>query len=431
MKKITSLGLILLVLAGWAIIARGYGSTASDSPQPMNTPAPPVEGWGTPKIQRLPDFNNFKEAEQVPTRLPAQELDLAKRNVYQKLLAPQGVVEDAPLEAFPQVIPMTLPQGVVCKQMLLNPQMDVVELGDGTGTIDYWSVLWQNIYYDNRSGYYRSPKYSLVMVDDPGRDTDYISPTLDLDAFGQGFYAPTGLITVTVTYSRLYSPTSGSDYAYGNFYTLDNEGRLDENPVWWYIGDYPSGWSDRIVVITNTTHLAALSGKPLALIFEEWANRASPYETIWLDDAQVTVCYQPTVYAYHVHLPLALRSFSTGPACIPREPDSLTNRGSTVVGAVCNGSFSPTDTRDYYTLSLGGVANIRLSLTNLPAGSNWDAMIYEDTAGYPLACHIGTPGSGDKYKDCTLNPNKNYFVLVNAGSAPTTTQTYKMSVTSR
>lgn len=398
--------------------------------QPTSTPAAP-EYSGTSTIPYLPGFVQ-KAHGQAPTAMTEAELDLAKRNFYQKLFSKPGTyLEDSAVQEVSQVIPATVPQGVVCKQMLLNPQMDVVDFGDGTGAIDYWAVLWQNVYFDDRPGYYRSAKHSLVMVDDPDYDTDYISPTLDLDSFGQGFYAPTGLLTVTVTYSRLYSPTSYNDFAYGNFYTLDSEGRLDENPVWWTIGETPSGWSDRIVVINNPTVLASLSGRALALVFEEFASRSYPHEFIWLDDAQVTVCYQAAVYANNVYLPVTLRAFSTGPTCIPREPDSVTNRGSTVVGAVCNGSFGPTDMKDYYTLILGGVANVRLSLTNLPPGTNWDALIYEDTAGYPLACQIGTPGSADKYKDCTLDPNKSYFVMVSAGVAPASNQTYRMSVTAR
>lgn len=501
MRKIISLGIVFILLAGATILSGIPGAIASYPIQPTSTPPNP-EYAAIPAVQYFPAFTP-KGPEQLPAAMAGSESDLLRRNFYQKLMSVSGTslvdlprgsqgipvqptstppapgypgshiiqyptdflpngmgqmpavgshsgsdfaqrnfqqklllrpgtyLEDLPVQEASRVIPATLPQGVVCKETLLNPQMDVVDFGDGTGAIDYWAVIAPIIYFDDRPGYYRSAQHSLVMGDDPSYDNYYISPTLDLDSFGQGFYAPTGLLTVTVTYSRLYESTDYYDVAFGNFYTLDSEGRLDENPVYWTIGESPSGWSDRIVVITNTTVLASLSGRALALVFEEFSDRSSPYEFIWLDDAQVTVCYQPTVYANNVYLPVTLRAFSTGPTCIPREPDSVTNRGSTVVGATCNGSFSPTDTRDYYTLILGGVANIRLSLTNLPPGSNWDALIYEDTAGYPLACHIGTPGSGDKYKDCTLNPNKSYFVMVNAGTAPSSTQTYMMSVTAR
>ncbi|RLC98463.1 MAG: hypothetical protein DRI77_04985, partial [Chloroflexi bacterium] len=111
------------------------------------------------------------------------------------------------------------------------------------------------------------------------------------------------------------------------------------------------------------------------------------------------------------------------------EPDSATQRGSTAVGATCDGSFSGTDTRDYYSLNLNGATNIRLALENLPSGTNWDALIYEDASGYPLACQIGTAGDQNKYKNCTLDASKSYFVMVNAGTAPSKeSNTYQMSV---
>jgi len=327
----------------------------------------------------------------------------------------------------------TPPSAPACRTVLLNPQMDVVEFGDGTGSIEHWAVIAQNIYYDNRSGYYNSASHSLVMVDDPGFDTAIISTTLDWDAFGQGFQAPGALTVITVTYSRLYSNTNTSDTAWGNLWTLDSQGYLDDLVTYWPIGESPSGWSNRTAVFTDSATLAALAGKPLALVFDVEANRESPYEIIWLDDAQVTICYQ--LPPNHTYLPLVMRQYGQGGvvACVPYEPDSVNQRGSTVVGATCYGSFSAVDMKDYYSLNLNGVTQVRLSLSNLPSGTNWDAAIYEDAPGYPLACHIGTPGSGDKYKDCSsLDPARSYFVLVNAGTAPGGgANTYQMSVTSR
>jgi hypothetical protein len=77
------------------------------------------------------------------------------------------------------------------------------------------------------------------------------------------------------------------------------------------------------------------------------------------------------------------------------------------------------DQKDYYLLDLRGERKVRLRLFDLPAGTNWDAMIYENTEGYPLACHIGTSGSGDKSEDCDLNLSKDYFVLVSRGPQKT------------
>jgi hypothetical protein len=90
------------------------------------------------------------------------------------------------------------------------------------------------------------------------------------------------------------------------------------------------------------------------------------------------------------------------------------------------------DQKDYYTLDLRGANRIRLRLFNLPSGTNWDALIYENKGGgvYPLACQIGTPGDADKAQDCDLNPSKNYFVLVSRGPK-TTAGSYGMRVERR
>jgi hypothetical protein len=88
------------------------------------------------------------------------------------------------------------------------------------------------------------------------------------------------------------------------------------------------------------------------------------------------------------------------------------------VGATCGGSLSPTDQRDYYSVDLKGASQVRLRLFNLPSGTNFDALVYEDATGYPRPCHIGTVGDQDKAVDCNLNPSKSYFILVNRGPRP-------------
>jgi hypothetical protein len=321
-----------------------------------------------------------------------------------------------------------------CVTVLSNPEMDVIEYGDGTGSVDYWSIVCQKVYYDNDPGYYVSPYHSLVMVDDNDPYCVNTTDNIDADAFGQGFKAPSNLTRVRVDYSRLYANENSNDDAYGRFYALDAEGYLDELIGGWNIGTTPSGWSNRYLEITDASDLADLEGKNLALLFELWSyisSSASYQEVIWLDDAQVTLCFETGPHA--VYLPMLIRQPAPELACVPYEPDGLDQRGSTVVGVTCSGSFGATDMKDYYTLNLNGVTNVRLQLTNLPSGTNWDAMIYEDATGYPLACHIGTPGDQDKFKDCDpLSLSKTYFVLVSAGTAPGSgANTYQMSVVQR
>ncbi len=252
------------------------------------------------------------------------------------------------------------------------------------------------------------------------------SSTLDCDAFGQVFQAPTNLVSVTIKYSRLYANENANDYSGYELWSLDSQGNIDEVIGSWGIGA-GTGWSNRQATLDPTGVISA-SGKMLALVFYMESDRTAPAEIVWVDDAQVTVCY--TIGAKKVYLPLVLRQPSSSAiVCTPHEPDNRDTRGSTIVGAVCNGSFGPSDDKDYYTLNLNGISNIRLQLTDLPAGTNWDAMIYEyPYAGQPPACHIGTPGDQNKHKDCTLNLAKNYFVLVSAGSAPSTQKNYKLAV---
>jgi hypothetical protein len=305
-----------------------------------------------------------------------------------------------------------------CVEVIRNPQMDVVEFGDGTGSAEYWTILWQQIYFDNRAGYYRSASHSLAMADDPAVDSDIIDTSLDYDAFGQGFIAPSGLVSITIDYSRMYANMNEGDTAYYGLWTLDSEGYLDSLVVYWTIGGTSGAWQDRHGNLVDTAILAQLSGKSLAFVFDMETDRVAPNETIWVDDTQVTLCFDAG--AYQTYMPHAINEPGpSGPTCSPAEPDAVDQRGSVDVGACCNGSFSATDLKDYYSLNLSGVTNVKLGLKDLPTGTNFDALIYQDSSGYPLKCQIGTPGDQDKWRDCpALDLTKVQFILVNAGTAP-------------
>jgi len=403
--------------------------------QPINTPAPPL-GNAQSIISQAPSSLGAGVVPQPaqPAATTTDQLMQGDAQIEQALLQHAEAMRQAGVrfsatsfgtEIVKSASPQS-PSAETCRNMLLNPQMDVTEFGDGTGSIDYWTIMDQKIYYDTND--YNSPYYSLVMVDETdGSDTVILDANTDRDAFGQGFQAPNNLTFLQISYSRLYNNENSDDDASYVLWTLDNDGYLDTIIAYWYIGA-GIGWSDRQSAPLDSSDLAQASGKSLALAFYLISNRTSPSEIVWLDDAQVELCYTPG--ANKVYLPLTIKQpASTGPVCSPYEPDSATQRGSTVVNAACDGSFNATDLKDYYSLTLDGVTNIRLRLYNLPLGTNWDAMIYEDASGYPLACHIGTTGAQDKHKDCTLNASKNYFVLVSAGTAPDKgSNTYQMSV---
>ncbi|MFQ6101537.1 MAG: hypothetical protein ACE5OS_09950 [Anaerolineae bacterium] len=471
MKKITSFVIVGIFLIGLALVwnaleARALPSSGAGAVQPTNTPAVPQADIQSPLVCQLPSLlavagtpGQTPSGEPVAEQWGQDDAYIQRALQHVEALRQAGVrfqAINSGVRATGNASPQS-PSTETCMDVLLNPEMDVVEFGDGTGSIEYWSILSQTIYYDNRDGYYNSAQYSLAMVDDSmwvdehgdPFDTDLYSSTLDLDEFGQGFWAPDSMTAITVTYHRLYTNTDGvndgDDIAFAGLIRLDEEGQLTSHGVYWFMDEDPSDstWRGYYVdfdVDNDPSVIATLSGYPVGLLLWLESNRAAPYEFIWLDDVQVTVCYEPapSPQEFYVYLPATLNDFGDQPpppplpTCTPYEPDSVSQRGSTTVGATCSGSFSQMDMRDYYSLNLSGVANVRLRLSDLPSGTNWDALIYEDASGYPLACQIGIPGDQDKYANCTLNPSKDYFVLVNTGTPPGAgANTYNMSVEQR
>lgn len=404
--------------------------------QPTNTPAAPM-GHNRSTVYQAPSSLAMAGVpEQTQSEVPVADQPVQDDAQIQRLLQHAQVLRQAGIRfQVPApgmgVVGSASPQSPsqTCADMLLNSKMDVTEFGDGTGTVDHWSIVAQKVYYDNRPGFYNSPYYSLVMVDETdGSDTDLLDAYTDFDAFGQAFQAPSNLTSLEISYSRLYDNANSTDDSFYALWTLD-EGYLDDVIATWSIGSSPSGWSNRKGTLSSSG-LVIASGKSLVLMFGMFSNRTSPIEVIWLDDAQVRLCY-PSGGPQKVYLPLVIKQPAPS-GCTPLEPDSTTQRGSTTVGATCDGSFSTTDKRDYYSLNPNGATNIRLRMFNLPSGSNWDALIFEDAGGYPYVCHIGTPGDQAKSVDCTLSASKSYFVVVNTDIAPSKgANTYNMSVEQR
>jgi hypothetical protein len=430
---IVVVNLVILVLALNALLVRA----AVLSAPPVNPPVPPVDAPST--LRRLPSAG----VESVGQTQPAgptidQALQVGPRPLT---LQEAEALRQADVH-FPTVNlgeagnSVAAPQGQTCRTMILDPQMDVTEFAGGiTATIEYWETPWWIIYFDKRPGYYHSPSYSLAMADElDGSDEDVISSTLDYDQFGQSFLAPNALTVITVTYSRMYTNTDPADYVYGNLWALDAQKKLTDHYYWWSVPESPGGWVNWRLVITDTSVLADISGKPWALVFEMYSNRQAPGEIVWLDDAQVTACYATGPVS--VYLPIVMKQPpppESQSVCAPYEPDSATQRGSTVVGATCHGSFDSFDTKDYYDVYPKGVTQVRLWLRNLPTGSNWNATLWEDANGsYINPCNIGTKGDQDKSVDCTLDLAKKYFVVIGAPTAPGASgNTYDMIVESR
>jgi len=323
----------------------------------------------------------------------------------------------------------------ICVNVLRNPQLDVVEFGDDTGDIEYWSILYNIVFYTDK--HYTSPSYSVSMWDEPEglwTDTDDFWGTgLDYDMFGQAFWTPQNMTRLTVWFSSAYNDWNEGDTAWANLVVLTDEGYVTPDGFE-VVVEIPfiaeATWENWYWDITAEDHplwMRQMSNRPLAILYDHLSDRQAPYQRVRLDDLQVTVCYQREASA--VYLPLVRRDppADPGPRCIPREPDSAADPGFMTLDATCSNSFSALDQDDYYALDRPGVGNVRLRLFDLPSGSNWDALVYENVAGYPLICYIGTPGDAAKAKDCTLDPNKNYLVRVHRGAFPPG-GTYKMRV---
>jgi len=447
MKKIALFVAVVAALIGLNLTwnALGAGAIMPLAAQPVNTPAAPGDVGSIVKQEVLsPLTAPVPSQAQSPVPLIQQQIPsdglsqqappytrISRSDGMRFQTAGTGMVVTG--YSSPQS-----PSAETCMDVLANPQMDVLENGDGTGTVDSWTILAQNIYYS--TVYSHSASYSLKEMDElDGSDTDGITiggTYWDYDEFGQAFLTPGGLTYLKVSFSSLYFEPDVNDNVYARLWTLDSQGNLDELIAYPQVPDDPASypqytWGNYYFELTSSQLITA-SGKSLALVFTMFSNQQSPSQRVYLDDAQVRLCYN--VGANKVYLPVVIRQpQSTSPTCSPYEPDNRDSRGYTMVGATCYGSFGPSDDKDYYTLNLNGVANVRLKLDNLPTGSNYDALIYEyPYTGQQPACYIGTPGSQNKYKDCPpLDLGKTYFAFVNAGGAPSSAKTYEMSVVSR
>lgn len=316
-----------------------------------------------------------------------------------------------------------------CYQLLANPQLDIVEFGDGSGSAEPWVVLEPTIYYYSFSV---SPEYSLGMADD--NDDEGAGGDFDYDVFGQGFFMPDQLESVTVYYSTAVNQQDSFDDVEGQIWSLDAQGFLDEELAWWPISQPESDldWRGRFVEITDAAFLQTLEGRPLALILVAFNDRLAPYEINYFDDVAVVACVKSgAAGATRLYLPNVMHNAgeASGPICLPPtetpQDQYNANRGLVQTGATCRSTLSNLDRADYYTFRPARSGPYTLSLRNLPPGTEWSAMIFVDEAEPDYApgpttgqCRIGTPGSGDKQVTCNLDlsKHKDYFVKVSAGS---------------
>lgn len=324
------------------------------------------------------------------------------------------------------------PQGdQVCRQILANPQLDIVLIDPDTGFAEPWVEFPGEIYFSDED--YVSPFYSLLTVDaDPGDNT----PTID--GLAQPFFMPEDLLSVTVDFATASINTNMTDEAQGELWTLNPDGTLNQFIDGFIIPDVSGNQWSLWFYDVQPQNIAAMSGQPMALIMLGLGNGADPGEWVFLDDILLTACYTGlTGGPEETLLPAMLNSPSTGPICSPSDenpPDQYnSDRGYVETGATCVSTLAETDKQDYYTYSSAGTDTYRFSLSNLPNGSEWSVTVFEDHDPYNIAsggnCRTTTPGDGNKFVDCNLPGNGNFFVKVSAGNWSSGAAPYTLQIT--
>jgi hypothetical protein len=334
-------------------------------------------------------------------------------------------IDPAPLILPPVSSPKTT---AACDQLIVNTELDVIVQGS-SGTAEPWVVLWPIVYYDDTD--YSSPFYSLVL--DIGDNGD---PSPNYDGFGQAFYMPSGLISILVEYDRKIEFANSIDQVYGELWTVDDEGFLDQYITGWNVSDTPAGWGARMFTINDGPTLAQMEGRLMALVLVNDTTDPTPGEITWFDDVTVTACYDPPSNA--AYMPAVPYLAGSGPVCNPpseNPPDSwYTNRGIIQTSALCNTTLSQLDDRDYYSFVASQTGSHTVRLSNLPVGSNWAALVYNDTEPPPTqptnggACYTSQPGHANKTVVCTFTAGQEYVIKVSSGSTPMT-GSYTLQVT--
>jgi hypothetical protein len=88
------------------------------------------------------------------------------------------------------------------------------------------------------------------------------------------------------------------------------------------------------------------------------------------------------------------------------------------------------DTSDYYYFVPISTQQVRIVLTNIPAGNDYDLYVYHLVGGqYPLLWWSNGTGSGPEYLDFVPTPGTKYFVRVYPFKGYSSTQPYHLTVT--
>jgi uncharacterized repeat protein (TIGR01451 family) len=178
-----------------------------------------------------------------------------------------------------------------------------------------WTALDGNVYW--YAGAYVSAPHSALMLDGNDQALGQSDSSPNSDSLAQAFQFPDQNTTsLTVSYQVGIADSDSYDDLYYSLFTLDAEGYLDQEAERW--GPVPDAgdalWHARTGELTDAATLAALRGQSVALIFWTDTDNAAPFEVVYLDDIQLTLCSAtpPTATATRTLAPTFTPTTSVG-----------------------------------------------------------------------------------------------------------------------
>lgn len=334
-----------------------------------------------------------------------------------------------------------------CFQFVANGELNVIELGDGTGTVEPWVILDPIVYYW-RDNTVSPPNFSLFTQDTipGGSDEQEGDNSPNQDMFGQGFLMPDDLVSVSITYNAATVNLDQNDRTFGVFWHVDANGNLPNNGIiegWESLDPMPAdegAWLLYTIEYTDAALMAELSGNTVALVFVTETNAQAPDESVFFDNITMEVCTESRPVGRQIYLPNVLNIANAGPVCVPPSESPRdevnANRGLVQTGALCQTTMSQLDAQDYYTFRPQQSGNYTLQLRNLPPNTEWSGSIIQNSGGtFEYApgptggqCRIATPGAGNKQVICNLQGGREYVVKVSAGGYSGPEADYEMRV---
>ncbi len=203
---------------------------------------------------------------------------------------------------------------VACPQVIVNPQLNVVELGPNTGAAEPWFFLEPIIYFlkEGDGSGLAYDGYSLILPDgdvgDPSPQSDILSQIVALGP---------ELVSVTVSYQHLTLDSNPQDNAFGELWLLTADGDIDlTNPAQyraarWEISESEDVWSKQTVEVSEAA-LAKLAGQDIALLLRTVTDGGGPTEAdkewVLFDDVTITACSSSDNMGGTIYLPAILRN---------------------------------------------------------------------------------------------------------------------------